>query len=582
MISLLIRFALIVLLAIGFAWLADQPGDLKLRWLGYEVETSLMAALITLAIVGLILWLVWSIIMWVLDRPGALGSWFKSRRQKKGREALSSGLIAIAAGDKDAAQAHAKTATAVLRNDPMAKLLDAQAAQLRGDSARVLELFEDMTQHPETRLLGLRGLHTEAVRQQDTARARALAEQAAQLNPKVNWASDAVLTYQSAEEDWPAIRSTIDQQRRAKLIGKQEANAKHAVVLTAQAMKVQDSDPEKASDLALQAHKLEPSLVPAAVIAARQLADSGSLRKASRILEKTWALVPHPDIADTYGHLRSGDSAQDRLKRITSLTRKTGGIEGAVSLAIAAIEAHEWQTARKALASYAHDRPQARICGLMAEIEEGEFGDKGRAREWLSRAVRAPRDPAWTADGYISRIWLPVSPVTGELGAFRWRVPVEGIAHAHPEPEQPEDETDADDHIPGDDAVPVAAVEEDGEDDEVQPEDQPAAEDAPKVIEAEPVSHVEEDGQDPEPAIETEPADSERDTEADQDANAADAAAASQEVETTDAPEEKAETVRESDVEDASASEPADDAPMRQPDDPGPQGKAGNNNKSWL
>ena len=461
MISLILRFVLIAVLALAFAWLADQPGDLTLRWLGYEIQTSLMAAVITLAIAGLVLWITWSVLIWILDRPGALGNWFRSRRQQKGHDALSNGLIAVAAGDRDAAQSNARTATALLGNDPMARLLDAQAAQMRGDSARVSELFEEMANQPETRLLGLRGLHTEAVRKQDMERARHLAEEAARLNPKAGWASSAVLSYQSASKDWPAISRTIDQQKQARLIDRSEANAKHAVVLTAQAMELLSDDPAKAGDLAREANRLEPSLVPAAVLAARQAAKSGNLRKASRIIEKTWALVPHPDLADAYGEVRAGDSALHRLKRIKSLTAKSGGIEGAVALARAAIDALEWKTARQALEPYAHERPQARICGLMAEIEEGEFRDKGRAREWLARAVRAPRDPAWTADGYISRVWLPVSPVTGELGAFRWRVPVQGIADA-----SGNDDADdvpvfdgADDGrseaLPGDNAIPV-------------------------------------------------------------------------------------------------------------------------------
>ncbi len=62
----------------------------------------------------------------------------------------------------------------------------------------------------------------------------------------------------------------------------------------------------------------------------------------------------------------------------------------------------------------------------MARIEAGE-GDKGREREWLARAVRAPRDRAWIADGYVSDRWLPVSPVTGAVDAFEWKAPVDAI-----------------------------------------------------------------------------------------------------------------------------------------------------------
>ena len=63
----------------------------------------------------------------------------------------------------------------------------------------------------------------------------------------------------------------------------------------------------------------------------------------------------------------------------------------------------------------------------MAEIEEAENGSTGRVREWLSRALRAPRDPVWTADGVVSDVWLPVSPVTGRIDAFEWKTPVERL-----------------------------------------------------------------------------------------------------------------------------------------------------------
>ena len=54
-----------------------------------------------------------------------------------------------------------------------------------------------------------------------------------------------------------------------------------------------------------------------------------------------------------------------------------------------------------------------------------------KAREWLGRAVRAPRDPTWTADGITATEWEPVSPVTGRFDAFEWKVPVSAVAPRH-------------------------------------------------------------------------------------------------------------------------------------------------------
>ena len=61
----------------------------------------------------------------------------------------------------------------------------------------------------------------------------------------------------------------------------------------------------------------------------------------------------------------------------------------------------------------------------MAELERAERNDEGRAREWTARAVNAAPDPQWTADGYVSKRWLPASP-GGRLDAFEWRVPLTG------------------------------------------------------------------------------------------------------------------------------------------------------------
>ncbi len=88
--------------------------------------------------------------------------------------------------------------------------------------------------------------------------------------------------------------------------------------------------------------------------------------------------------------------------------------------------------ARNALASYASADPTQAVCLLMAEIEEGQNADQGKAREWLSRAVRAPADPVWIADGITADDWEPVSPVTGALDAFEWRVPLARPPAAEP------------------------------------------------------------------------------------------------------------------------------------------------------
>ncbi len=425
MIKLLWRFALLVLLAAGFAWIADRPGTMTIRWLGREIEMSFVVG-VALAFVAVVaLWFLWSLFRRLWHSPETVGRYLSFRRNRKGYESLSRGIIAAGAGDAAAASKHAAVAGNALSDEPLVNVLAAQAAQLKGDRAAVKRIFEAMTKSPDTEVLGLRGLFAEARQAGDIAAARRHAERALALNPRLSWASTAVLQLQAAAKDWQAAASTLAQQAKSGLLPPADGNKKQAAMLAAQALSLEDSNRALALELALKAHKLDPALVPAATVAARALIAQASQRKAQRIIRETWALSPHPDLAEIQAHLIPGDGPEARLDRLRDLLAESkGGIEGAVALARAATRAKRWDMARDALKPYIEQRPQARVCALMADIEEAQ-GDKGRAREWLARALHAPRDPIWVSDGVASPRWTPVSPVSGEIVPCEWKEPFE-------------------------------------------------------------------------------------------------------------------------------------------------------------
>jgi len=293
-----------------------------------------------------------------------------------------------------------------------------------------------MASRADTKALGLHGLFVEAQRRNDPVGARAYAEEAARTAPTLGWAARAVLELRCAAGDWAGALSLLEQNKRA--LDKADYRRQRAVLLTAQAIAGQDSDRDHARLAVLEAVKLAPTLVPAAALAGRMLAEAGELRKASRIVAKAWRANPHPDLAQTYAELRFGDAARDRLARVEALTKKTPGhVEAALAIARAALDAHEFGKARAALAQHL-TAPSQRACLLMAELERTERNDEGRAREWMARALHAAPDPQWTADGYVSDRWLPISPVSGRLDAFEWRVPLTGMVAAPViEPEAP-------------------------------------------------------------------------------------------------------------------------------------------------
>jgi HemY protein len=429
MIRVVIFLILVGLLALGFAWLADRPGDVVLTWQGQDFKTSLM--IVTVAILGsfVALILILALIVLLLRSPFMLRRHLHRRRGERAYEAISRGLVAIGAGDLVAARKHATEAKRIAPSEPLALLLDAQHAQLSGDRESADSAFRAMAGRADTKALGLHGLFVEAHRRGDRASAHAFAEEAARENPSLGWAGRAVLEFRCLTGDWAGALALLDANKHA--LDKDSYRRQRAVMLTARAIANEETDRDQAKALAIEAAKLEPAFVPAAALAGRMLAEGGELRKASRILHKAWEAHPHPDLAQVFSDLRFGDAARDRLKRIEALAKQVPGhIEGALALARAAIDAREFAKARDALASFLA-APTKRVAVLMAELERVEHNDEGRAREWIARALHAAPDPAWTAEGHVSDRWLPMSP-SGKLDAFEWRVPVTGITQAAP------------------------------------------------------------------------------------------------------------------------------------------------------
>ncbi|HEY6024508.1 MAG TPA: heme biosynthesis HemY N-terminal domain-containing protein [Pseudolabrys sp.] len=429
MIRIVLFLISVTLIALGFAWVADRPGEVAITWIGYRIETSVLVAAFVIVVLVLALLLLWSIARAILNSPVQVSLFFRHRRAVKGYLAISRGLIAIGAGDLRVARKFADEAARLSPGDPLALLLTAQSAQMAGDRSAAERAFREMTAREDTKLLGLRGLYIEAQRRNDANAAQLAAEEAAKIRPAAAWAAEAVLHYRCAASDWAGALDALDAMRAT--LEKADYRRKRAVLLAARAQALEDIDRDTARALVLESVKLAPDLVPAAALAGKRLSESGEQRKARKILEMAWAINPHPDIAESYANLRLGDSARERLSRMQKLAEKVPGqLEGALAVARAALDAREFATARSALAPYL-SAPTRRVAALMAEIEEAEHGDEGRVREWMGRAMRASGDPVWTADGVVSERWLPVSP-NGRLDGFEWKVPLAEIGVSQP------------------------------------------------------------------------------------------------------------------------------------------------------
>ena len=364
MIRIVLFLVLIALAAWGAAWVAEQPGDVVLTWGAWRVTPRCRCSCSRSASSSSRRCWSGGILAALWRTPGRIRRRRHERRHARGRHAITHGLLAIGHGDSAAARQHADAARRLAAHDPLTLLLHAQSAQLDGDREGARAAFRTMAEREDTRLLGLRGLFIEAQRADDAVAAVMIAEEALKISPASTWASHAVLGFRCAQGDWDGALKILDNDLAAGLIDKAGYRRHRGVLLTASALELEKVDRDLSRESVMEAVKLAPTLVPAAVLAAKFESEAHQVRRAMRLVEAAWIAHPHPDLADAYAHVKLGDSARQRLVRVETLAAKTPGhIEGALAIARAAIDAIRiCQGARGAGAVHRQSRPSAWRC----------------------------------------------------------------------------------------------------------------------------------------------------------------------------------------------------------------------------
>lgn len=431
----LFYFAGVAALVAAAVWLADNAGSVTLSWRGWRVDTSvavlIAAGAIVLVAAGILhrLWLL------IVRAPRDLRQSWRRKRRERGYEALTRGMVAIAAGDADEARRQSRRAEGLLDEPPLTLLLAAQAAQLAGDEQAAARFFSTMSEKPETEFLGVRGLLGQAIKRGERKSALDLARRAWRLRPASAWAADVLFDLEAKEGRWLDAKATLGEAIRRGAIRKETARRRESALLIELARAAAAGGrAEEALGLAGEAHRLQPASVPAARAYVRALLEEGKLRKAAAALERTFALEPHPELAELYPRARRAANALAAAREVQRLIQtQPAHPESRLALARALAAAKLWGEARRALEGFG-DNPPARICRLMAEIEETERGDMGESRRWLMRAQLADPDPAWVCDacGTAAEDWRAVCPKCGTFDSLYWRSPPKAAALVAP------------------------------------------------------------------------------------------------------------------------------------------------------
>jgi HemY protein len=434
LIKILSFVAMVMLISFGAGRLMEAQGGVMIQYAGLELSFgALQAALLVLGLlvsfwlVLKLLGLVVALLRFINGDETALSRYFDRNRERRGFEALSDGLMALASGDGRDAMAKARKADRLLNRPDLTNLIMAQAAVANGDRQTAKATYKKLLKDPKTRFVGTYGLLQQHLQDGDTEVALKLAEHAFALKPRHGETQDVLLKLQAGQEDWRGVRTTLTAKLQHGSLPKDVHKRRDAVFALSQSRDLRaEGKLDEAQIYAVEANRLAPGLVPAALLSAEGHREQKNVKQASRILRAAWQLAPHPDLAAGFAALAPDEASAARLKRFGQFTKGTESHpETKMLMAELYVAMADFDAARQALGDLAKTDPTMRALTILAAIERGDGADDQSVRRLLTQAISAQRDPQWICDncGHVHHDWEPVCLNCEAIDSIAWKRP---------------------------------------------------------------------------------------------------------------------------------------------------------------
>lgn len=436
LLKVVIFLAVVGLLAIGAGQLLNADGSIRFAMADVEFTLGPLQAVIAAVVLLVAVWvalkllgLLWAFLRFLNGDETAVSRYFSRNRERKGLTALADSMLALASGEGKEAMSKAEKAQRYLDRPELTNLLIAQSAEMTGDKTKAEAVYKELVQDDRTRFVGVRGLMKQQLEAGNTDTAFALAEKAFAIRPKHEETQDTLLKLQAARRDWGGARQTLGAKLKHGNLPRDVHKRRDAVLALSQSVEASGEAGSRSRDIAIEANRLSPDLIPAAVAAARGYIANNQDRQATRVIKKAWEVQPHPDLAAAYAAIQPNEESSQRIRRFTTLTRlKPDHPETKMLLAELHIANEDFPAARRALGDLATTNPTARSVTIMAAIERGEGADDAVVRGWLTRALAVSRGPQWVCENChtVHSEWAGICGNCGALDTLAWTEPRDG------------------------------------------------------------------------------------------------------------------------------------------------------------
>jgi HemY protein len=422
------------LLTTSFVWLLDHNGNVIVTWLGYQVQTDMLTAILLAVFFSLTTF----IISYFLARllairfPALLRLLFKRSytrslerlvlKHRRGFDATTELLLALEIGDKKSTDVLQKKFEKLIRHIGLNDFFRGKILFDKQQFSKSAEIFEKFTNNPHAKILVLRSKFELSLQDQDGVRAIAYAKQILSVQrDNFEIAKQLFILYKKCGL-WQDAKTLIREYGSEKF--RDELQKRDvAVINTALALEAYQ---QKKFLLAIKhtniALKAEINFLPALEIRLKSWLKLGLGFKVSWEIKSLWKDNPHLILAEIFDLVNRKSSAKTRIKMMKNLVEANGqSALGKIAIGIVAFRAGDYATAKEFLILSSLQQKTYRVYKLLAATEKA-LGNEIEAKKNSAKRDMFECDDHYRCSscGHLSSRWNAKCSSCDSYDSIEW------------------------------------------------------------------------------------------------------------------------------------------------------------------
>lgn len=357
MIKILKIFLVILIFVVPITWISNFPGEVRILWKDYFIETNVIGLVIFILTFTLIIISSYIIYSKIKSIPKSFLLKKKERYSLLGNKALTNLTTALALEDRVEIDQNARKIKKFYGNSILPGFLLTQSALINNDFGKAKKYLKLLQREPDGKLIALRGLIKIAIKENKIEDAKIYLKQARMIEPNNLWILDKLSILLAKSEKW---------QEAAKIL--ENRGVKNSDMQNNRAVFLMKSGASP-SDV----WNISNNIIPVALNAIEFHLKNNDENKAFGIIKKSWKKLQYVKMIELF-MTNDVDDVKTALRRfklvLKALKSNLSSDETKFGMAIAAFHSSLWAETKKYLDKISRQNWDPRIIELWNKLSK--------------------------------------------------------------------------------------------------------------------------------------------------------------------------------------------------------------------